>query len=272
MYVDLLRHPGSTGYRIGRSLGKPHANVYQALVALEQKGAVLFEEGEPRTYHAVPPTELIGNLRLRYEQGCAAAEKALNSVQPSALDADRVFRLTTSDQVLGRAVAMLDGATEAVIMSAHPAFIDKLRVDLERTAKRGVSIAGTVLRQEDIVAGTNLVVAEVAGRIAQVWPDDQLYIVVDALELLLASIDREGRVQKAVWVNSPFLATVLHNALVANTILHTLPEAKEMQTFNMHLFGFHPPGVRAFLNDEAKKPTPRKQQRLRSKRVTGASS
>ena len=77
VYCDLLQHPGSTGYRVGKSIKRPHANVYQGLVALEARGAVLFEEGETRIYTAVPAVELVGNLQKRFQEDCEAAAKAL---------------------------------------------------------------------------------------------------------------------------------------------------------------------------------------------------
>ncbi len=67
VYCELLRAAPSTGYRLAHAIGKAAANVYQALAALSQKGAVLVEDREARTYRATPPAELLAMLKHSFE-------------------------------------------------------------------------------------------------------------------------------------------------------------------------------------------------------------
>jgi sugar-specific transcriptional regulator TrmB len=251
IYVDLLRHPGSTGYRIGRSIRKPHANVYQALVALEQKGAVVFEEGETRIYDAVAPTELIENLRSRYEQECAAAETALRSLEAKSSDEDRFFRLTSPDQVYARARNMIRQTSEAVLVEAFPMVMQTLRPDLEEAVERGIAVAGLVLQDEDLIEGSRIQVSRRGEQVKKIWRGHQLTLIIDASEFMLALFDDDGGVETAVWARSPFVASILNNGTVADVIIHTLPQAAELRSPNEHVFGFLPPGCRDLVNMEA---------------------
>jgi sugar-specific transcriptional regulator TrmB len=248
VYLDLLRNPGSTGYRIGKSINKPHANVYQALTALEQKGAVLFEEGESRTYHAVPPEEMFSHLRKGYEEACNTAQKAVQALRPKASEEDRFLRLTTADQVYARARAMLAGVEETLLIEAGAMTAEQLRGDIEQAVARGVAVAGLVFRAEDAVEGARLVVTKMADRLVRLWPGDQLTLIADGREFLLALFDREsGAVKRAIWVSSPYVATILNNGIVADVILHGLPFVEGLESQNMHVFGRRPPALEELL-------------------------
>src|SRR5688572_18696844 len=87
IYIDLLKHPGSTGYGIGKSIARPHANVYQGLNSLEQKGAVMFEDRERKTFTATPPDELLELIRRRFEEDCDAAAGGLDGLK--AVESDQ---------------------------------------------------------------------------------------------------------------------------------------------------------------------------------------
>jgi sugar-specific transcriptional regulator TrmB len=257
IYLDLLRHPSSTGYRIGRSISKPHANVYQALVSLEHKGAVLFEEGETRIYSAVPPVELIDHLRVRYERECADAERELKALEVKPAEEDRFFRLTSRDQVYARARAMLADAQETVLVQLGPSCAQEIKGDLAQALERGLVVAGIVLRDEDLVEGSRITVSRMASRVLRIWPGDQLTIVVDAREFLLALFDRNtGEVKRAISVSSPYVATIFNNGIVADVIVHSLHTPDEIESPNKFVYGMLPPGLREILEDSGEDEAP----------------
>ena len=248
VYCDLLQHPGSTGYRVGKSIKRPHANVYQGLVALEARGAVLFEEGETRIYTAVPAAELIGHLQKRFEEDCEAASRALENFSTEAPEEDRVFRLTSRDQAYARARAMLREAEETVLIEAFPGPIQELRADLQQAAQSGLRVAGMVLRPEDLIEGTNIHVSNLAQRVLEIWRCDQLTLIVDARQFMLALFDdKTGELRRGIWVSSPYLAPVFNNGIAADVIVHTQEMFKEVGSPNKLLFGRYPPAVRDLL-------------------------
>src|SRR5688572_26729302 len=80
VYCELLKGAPATGYRLAQALGKAPANIYQALASLEHKGAVLVEEGEPRSFRPVPPDEVLTALQSGFEQRKRAAAEALRKL------------------------------------------------------------------------------------------------------------------------------------------------------------------------------------------------
>ena len=249
VYCDLLQHPGSTGYRIGKSINRPHANVYQGLVALEARGAVLYEEGDTRIYTAVPTTELLGHLQKRFETDCGDAARALELLHAEAPEEDRFYRITSRDQAYARARAMLLEARETVLIEAFPGPLQELRGDLAAAAARGLSVAGMVFRAEDKVEGTTIGVSNLADRVFDLWKADQLTLIIDARQFLLALFDDDSdELRRGIWATSAYLAPIFNNGIAADVIMHTHPMAREIGSPNKLLFGRYPPAVRDLLD------------------------
>src|ERR1041384_1823521 len=77
IYAFLLQESPATGYKIANAIGKPVANTYKGINALQDKGAVIVDEGENRLCRAVPPKELFAQMQRTYHQQCERAVEAL---------------------------------------------------------------------------------------------------------------------------------------------------------------------------------------------------
>lgn len=211
VYVYLLRHAPATGYRISHAIGKPTANTYKALTSLAGQGAVLVDDGGSGAVRAVPPDELLAILERRGRAQRAAALAALAENVPAG-DDDRVYALKDSRQVVERARAMLAGAGQIVLGDLFPAPFELLRDDLAACAARGVRVV--VRAYAPVEAGGALVIAGTGKGAPGHWPGQQLSLVVDGAEHLLAllSADLEA-VHQAVWSRSAFLSCLHHNHL-----------------------------------------------------------
>lgn len=246
IYAQLLRHQGSTGYAVAKAIRRPHANVYQALATLERKGAVFYEDEPSRVYSAVPPADLFAQLRRRFDAECAAAEEAFAEVEAQEPGEQGLYRLSTSEQVIGRARAMIEAAGECVVIYANPEIMPDLRPALEAAVARGVAVAGLMLRDEDLIPGSRLRMSRVASRVTRTWRVTPLLLAVDASELLLAQFSPgDVEVHEAVWTRSGFLASLFHNTIVSDTILHSLPAIEEIMSPNRFLLGELPSRIRA---------------------------
>ena len=62
VYIYLLGASPATGYRVAQAIGKPIANTYKAIEALESKGAVIVEHSANKLCRAIPAEELLGQL------------------------------------------------------------------------------------------------------------------------------------------------------------------------------------------------------------------
>jgi HTH-type transcriptional regulator, sugar sensing transcriptional regulator len=214
VYVFLLEHPVSTGYKVAQGLGKLPPNVYQAIDSLVTKGAVITESGTSRTCRAVPPDEMLASLRSRFAATEAEAMSALQEVRPPA-DDDRVYRLRDWPQVHERCRAMLNGAQRVAVIDAFPGPLALIQADVERTAARGVQVALKTYEQKEI-RGAKAVINHAPDALLAKFPAEFLILIADGSELLIASLARGTRtVKQAIWTPSPTLAYLFHASLAA---------------------------------------------------------
>lgn len=219
VYAFLVGDESATGYRISHAIGKPTANTYKAIASLARQGAVQVDEGGSRLVRAVPPDELLAGLERRSREKREAARAAL-AARGTGLPDERVYTLRARDQVLERARAMLGKAREIVLGDLFPAPLDELATDLSAAAARGVRVVVKVYSRRD-VPGVVEVGEPDAARALEGWPGQQLSLVADAEEHLLALFDESlARVHQAVWSRSTFLSCLHHNH-VAMELLHT---------------------------------------------------
>lgn len=226
VYGYLVEQGPATGYQAAKELGRAVANTYKALYSLEEKGAVLVEDGESRRCRAVAPRELLARLERDFRERHAAAAKALAGAPRPAEDAG-VYRLTTASQVMERARAMLSRAERNVAVEAFPRPCAELADDLERAVARGVRVVAVAYEPASI-AGVPAALHPSRDLILAAWPGDLLYLAVDAREHLHAILERErDAVVQAVWTESTLLACQAHLAGVNNAVLCDLMGALE---------------------------------------------
>ena len=215
VYLILLAESSATGYRVAQLLGKPTANVYKALESLEQKGAVLIEEGTSRAARAIDPEEVLAQAERGFQARRERAARSLARARSSSSD-EKLYALRSYDQVFERARAMLDRAEKLAIVDVFPAPFALLRPSIEAAIARGVDVALEVYEPTEL-DGADIVVSWTPELTLQRWPGDGVHIVVDAQEWLIALLARgERAVRQAFWTASPFLAATQHTCLAAD--------------------------------------------------------
>ena len=218
VYCVLLEESPATGYRISHAIGKPTANTYKAIAALAKRGAIVIDDSANRLCRAVPPSELLDRIDRDFSAHKDRAEKFLSKIRPAAGD-DRVYQLSDVKQVIERSLAMFAGAKKAVLVDAFPKIVPHIASDLENAAHRGVEVvirayAPVVLRRVKVLLAPD------ADRLLSLWPGEQLNVVVDAEQFMLALLAKDiGSVHQAIWSNSTFLSCMQHNGLSAELIM-----------------------------------------------------
>ena len=247
MYGFLAGRAPATGYRISHAIGKPTANTYKAVASLVRQGALQVDESDNRLVGAVPPEELLAGLERRTRERREAARTALSSRSDDGTD-DRVYSLRERDQVFERARAMLGRARDIVLGDLFPGPLEALAGDLASTAARGVRVVVKVYSPLQVPGVGRVPEADAARALAE-WPGQQLSLVVDAEEHLLALFDASlANVLQAVWSRSTFLSCLHHNH-VAMDLLHTAwkgrgPLAGADSLVGISLLSSRPPGLR----------------------------
>jgi HTH-type transcriptional regulator, sugar sensing transcriptional regulator len=201
---------------------------------------------------AVPVEELLGQMEREAGTRRRAAAEALRELEPAAQD-DRVYSLTTTEQVLERARAMIGRAQRIIVSDLSPGPFTALRSALESAAGRKITVAAKIY--ESVESGTgpaarrlarlDLVRATDPSVVFDAWPGQQLSLVVDAREHLLGLLSHDlETVHQAVWSNSTFLSCMHHNH-VAMEIEFTRQESghRRRPVGSTFLLSARPPGL-----------------------------
>ncbi len=226
IYLFLLPQPPMTAYRVAKHLGKPAANVYKAIDVLARKGAVLLDDGDSRTCRAIPAKDFLRRAQRDFSDVASRAQAHLASIETAPLD-ERVYRLETTEQVFLRCREMAESATRVLVVDAFPLTLNRIRDWLEAAAARGVAVHVEAYEPVEI-RGADVIVVPMGDRPVQLWRSQQLNIVSDGRENLMALLDRTGAaVLQAYWSNSLYLSCLHHaGRLCEQTILRALAADK----------------------------------------------
>jgi len=214
VYSYLLSEVPSTGYRVAQALGRPVANVYKALEALQAKGAVIVDQGGTRLSRAVPIEELLKRIERDFRNKTGRARDILASIAPAPPDA-RVYQLRTREQVLERCRAMLGRATSLVVADLFPEPLRLLRQDVEAAAARGIRAIVKTFEPAE-VTGAKVVVNPRGRELVDRYPGEWIILVVDGAEIVIASLAKDRRtLHQAIWTESPVLSWIVHTSFAA---------------------------------------------------------
>jgi len=224
VYTFLLQHPPMTAYRVGTQLGKPTANVYKAIESLARRGAVVIEEGGSRQCRAVPAVDFLGQLERGFLRTTQTAADVLSNLAEPSFD-ERVYRIESVDAVIEKACAMLTAARTVAVVDAFPPALARLIDAIHEAAERGVEVIVEAYAPVTI-AGADVVVVPHGEDSLSAWRGEQLNLVVDGHELLIALFDADlDRVHQSIWSRSAYLACLLHGGMTAE---HTLIKLRNL--------------------------------------------
>ena len=213
VYAYLLENSPATGYRVAKAIGKPTANTYKSIQLLQDKGAVIMEDGTSRLCRAVPMDEFLNGLEQRFLYLKNEAKKELAKLKP-APDDERIYYLQTPDQVFERLRQMLQKCEKFVLLDLFPLILDQISSDIESAASRGIQIAVKVYRPCEI-RGVEVVHAMKGEKTIKRWPGQWANGVIDGKEHVLAFFSMDGkRVLQAVWSMNTYTSWVYHSSLM----------------------------------------------------------
>lgn len=229
VYLALLPREPMTAYRLGTLVGKPTANVYKAVESLARRGAVMVQEGESRAVAAVPVADFLGQTERDFVERTRDLSDRLANLQRQ-YDDERVYRLESPAQVLERARQMLDaGATTIAVVDAFPAALAAVAPAIRRAIDRGVELCVQAYAPIDL-PGADLVVTSFGADSIAAWGGEQLNVVIDGREHLLALLSADlDVVVQAVWSQSAYLSSILHAGRLCEQTIHKLLAVHERE-------------------------------------------
>lgn len=220
-YLYLLTHDQLTGYRIAQALGKPSANVYKALEALARKGAVVMEEGESRACRAVPMAEFLSHLEASFQE--TASQLTHMSAQLKApLSDERIYQIQSPALVFERCRRMLARCRTIAVIDIFPHAFSHLQEAIQMAAQRGIEVYLQVYAPVEMEM-VHLVRAYDGQKAVEYWQSEQINVVIDGQEVLLALMNPSlTKVEQAIWSQSLYLACMLHAGFMKEHTIHQL--------------------------------------------------
>lgn len=219
-----------TAYRVGKVLGRPTANVYKAIDALARKGAVIVDEGSTRLCRPVPPREFLGQLRKGLLETTKRATEVLSSLGPVPPDAG-IYHLQSAQLVLERCRAMLRRCKKIAVVDAFPGALQAVLPAIRRATDRGVDTYIQIY-EPCYIPDSHIVLIQHSKKILQHWKSQQLNVVVDAEEVLLALLHPDlARVYQAIWTRSLYLSCTLHMGLLREHTFQAISAQKHRPDF-----------------------------------------
>ncbi len=227
VYVFLVQNSPATGYAIAAAINRTKGATYKVLGSLAGRGAILMDDGQSRLARAVPPAEFLAQLEGRFREQRLAADEATRLLKGSRAD-QRIYQLTSVDQVYERVRQMLQEGQERALLEVTPGPLKVLRESLEDTATRGLDIVARVYEPVEL-AGIRVITSPYGEELAATWDAQWLAIFVDGRQHLLGQFSGDGRhVVQAVWSRSPFLSSAMYGYV--NSDLHHYAFRASLQT------------------------------------------
>lgn len=221
VYTSLLTNLPMTGYRLGKMLGRPTANVYKALDGLAQKGAVLIEEGQNRLCRAVPVDEFLQQLESDFQNKKGQAKEVLSELKVEEAD-DRIYQLNSVPLIIERANTMLARCEKIAVIDAFPKLLTAVSPAIHTAIERGVSVLIQAYSPISI-KNAHIAQAYMSDENLDEWNGQQLNLVIDARECLLALVNNQlDQVHQALWSQSTYLSFILHVGRVREHNAHEL--------------------------------------------------
>jgi len=215
-YKGLLFESPATGYEIAQRAGIPRSAIYAVLKRLEDDGLVARVEESPARYAPLPPTDLLGVLRRRFEGSLSSLDTNLKRLRPPPPPVD-LWNVSGYDEVLERAASLIAQADKYIFCSLWRREARRLKPALESAAQRRVKIITFSFCALEEMPGTVYSYQLDEGDLEAFWKH-KLILVVDHQRTLMGGTEPEA--SEAVVTGHPAITEVaLNNVALDVTLL-----------------------------------------------------
>ncbi|MFE5028217.1 TrmB family transcriptional regulator [Streptomyces sp. NPDC056656] len=142
-YAGLIGREPMTGYAVAKETSVPQPKVYETLVRLVERGAVVQISSSPAKFIAVSPTRVLNELESAFRQRLATVELEISRMRPAGdgMQTLRPFQEATSwVEIAAAARQLIASAGERVYVSGHSSHLEALGDALADADRRGARI------------------------------------------------------------------------------------------------------------------------------------
>jgi len=216
-YVALLRKSPVTGYELSKLSSVPRSMIYEVVGKLTARGAAMtLHTGGSTKYAPVPADEFLDQLQREQEELFGSLRQELTAFA-SAPDLEYVWNIEGHDNIMGKAMEMIDQAKSQIYLALVPATFPALQPALEEAIGRGVRMVIYTTGELDLPGG-QVVVAPLSEEAVSRVEGLGLVLVVDGEEVLISEW-LTGIQARASWTSSPLLVFIAEHHLRTDSYL-----------------------------------------------------
>lgn len=224
VYIHMLTNKPSTAYKIGRQINKPTANVYKAIESLAKKGAVIIEDNKNKLCKAVSSDEFLNHYQNSIIEKTNSAKDFLANLRNEATD-ENSYTIESVPLVFERFKSMMKRCKRIAVVDAFPKALQRVIGSIEDATKRGVEVYVEAY-QPTSIKGADVVCAVIGEKALSHWKSQQLNLIIDGEEHLIALMDDNlETVKQATWSSNNYMSCILHaGCLREQTIMKIMAE------------------------------------------------
>ena len=209
VYLCLLDEDLLTGYKIGKLLGKPTANVYKAIDSLARKGALMIEDKQQGLCKAVPAVDFFTAAEAAMQRRTKEAQKAFTRAGKESYD-ENTYQLKSVDLTLEKCKKLVLNSKKIVVIDAFPLPLQVLMPTIQKAIARGVEVYLQVYEPLEL-AGAHIILPSSFPVVLEYWNSQQLNLVADGKEYVLALFNQDlTETYQATWSRNLYLSCMLH--------------------------------------------------------------
>jgi sugar-specific transcriptional regulator TrmB len=210
-YVALLRESPVTGYQLSKLSGVPRSMIYEVAGKLGARGAAMtLRTGGVTKYAPVPAGEFLDQF-YREQQELVDSLRSELTAFASAPNLDYVWNIEGHDNIMAKAIEMMDQARHRVYLALVPGTFPDVKPALEKAVRRGVRV--TIYTTDELdLPGAQVVVAHVSLETLEQARGLGLILVIDGEEVLVAEWLTATQA-RASWTSTPLLVFIAEHHL-----------------------------------------------------------
>jgi len=210
-YVALLRESPVTGYQLSKLSGVPRSMIYEVVGKLTARGAAMtLRTGGSTKYAPIPAAEFLDQLHREHEELIDSLKDDLRAFA-SAPNLDHVWNIEGRENIMAKAMEMIDQAKARVYLALLPATFPDLQPALKEAIGRGVRVVIYTTSDLDL-PGAQMVVAPMSEEALTQVGGLGLILVIDGEEVLVGEWLTATQA-RASWTSSPLLVFIAEHHL-----------------------------------------------------------
>jgi sugar-specific transcriptional regulator TrmB len=201
IYLALLHRNPATGYEISKISGVPQAKVYENILRLGNRGAVLNVGNDPVKYVPLPPEKLLNKVNADFEKSIELLKSKLPALS-SCNEPDYVWNIRGYFSSMERASQLIKVAENKICMAIWGEDVMYLYNELAEAVSRGVETNILIYGRKNIIALENVYYHGGEKKLLREAGDRWITLVADDKEVLTGQIDEEKE-GISIWTANP---------------------------------------------------------------------